>query len=135
MSDAAVDFVKFLGFDLQEDSTVDQMKKWSDETLIKVSAIPNHADHKRILGERLGSNQTSAKSAFKEAGITFTNGQADGFNKMIESGVEQFQQKIKGLEEEVETLRSGSPDKSKELELKIEEIVDLKKTNQDLTTT
>jgi len=133
MSEAAEKFVKYLGFELNEETTAEELQKWGEENLVNVDKITDHPKHKQILGERMGSNQTALKTTFKEAGVTFEKGNNDRYEDILRNGVSFFSNKITELESAVEAAKSGSPDKSKELEDKITEIHDLKKSIQDLT--
>lgn len=133
MSEAAVNFVKYLGFDLTDETTSDDLQKWGSENLINVKDAGDHKVVRDLIGKRLGSNQTAAKKTFKDAGVVFPDGKADRWEDVMESGVQYFQNQITELTGKLEAASKGNPDQTKEFEAKIAEIHDLKKNLQDLT--
>jgi len=133
MSEAAVNFVKYLGFDLTDETTADDLQKWGSENLINVKDAGDHKVVRDLIGKRLGSNQTAAKKTFKDAGVVFPDGKADRWEDVMESGVQYFQNQITELTGKLEAASKGNPDQTKEFEAKIAEIHDLKKNLQDLT--
>jgi len=135
MSEVADKIVEFLGFSMGEDTTLDQFKSWSDSNLVNVKGLEDNKLVKEYVGRRLGTNHTSTKKAFKDAGVEFEDGSANDFGQMLEAATKYLNDRKTGFESKIESIKNGSPDKTKDLEDKIAEIVDLKRTNKDLNET